>query len=106
MLRAFAVFSAAGFFVQTPFGPRKSGIPDSVEIPAPVRITIASALRIHSAIVSSPSSLIAAERSGGCLDADLVVWGSSGVTIRQAEGDELLTTGEAAALLRLVDGAN
>ena len=36
-----AVFSAAGFFVHTPCGPRKSGMPDSVEIPAPVRITIA-----------------------------------------------------------------
>src|SRR3954469_6232473 len=32
-------FSALGSFVQTPCGPRKSGIPDSVEIPAPVRTT-------------------------------------------------------------------
>ncbi len=50
-----AVFSAAGFFVQTPSGPRKSGMPDSVEIPAPVRITIVSASRSQSAIVSSAS---------------------------------------------------
>jgi uncharacterized membrane protein YeaQ/YmgE (transglycosylase-associated protein family) len=35
-----AARSAPGFLVQTPWGPRKSGIPDSVEIPAPVRITM------------------------------------------------------------------
>ena len=29
-------FSAAGFVVQIPDGPRKSGMPESVEIPAPV----------------------------------------------------------------------
>src|SRR5258706_7684148 len=33
-------FSACGSFVHTPWGPRKSGIPDSVEIPAPVRTTM------------------------------------------------------------------
>src|ERR1017187_912961 len=32
-------FSASGSRVHTPCGPRKSGMPDSVEIPAPVRIT-------------------------------------------------------------------
>ena len=31
-----AFFSASGFFVQMPWGPRKSGMPESVEIPAPV----------------------------------------------------------------------
>ena len=35
----FEAFSAAGLRVQTPFGPRKSGIPESVEIPAPVSTT-------------------------------------------------------------------
>src|SRR5829696_1622507 len=30
------IFSACGFFVHTPFGPRKSGMPESVEMPAPV----------------------------------------------------------------------
>ena len=39
-----------------PCGPRKSGMPDSVEIPAPVRITIARASRSHVAMVSSASS--------------------------------------------------
>ena len=29
-------FSAAGFFVQILDGPRKSGMPESVEMPAPV----------------------------------------------------------------------
>src|SRR5919201_3273024 len=41
----FESFSAVGFFVQTPCGPRKSGIPDSVEIPAPVRPTTYPASR-------------------------------------------------------------
>ena len=36
----FEAFSASGFFVQTPLGPLKSGIPESVLIPAPVSITI------------------------------------------------------------------
>ncbi len=36
-------FSARGFFVHTPCGPRKSGMPDSVEIPAPVSITTLAA---------------------------------------------------------------
>ena len=40
-----AVFSAAGFFVQTPFGPRKSGMPESVEMPAPVSTTTRCASR-------------------------------------------------------------
>src|SRR5215467_13634746 len=33
-------FSAFGFWVHKPLGPRKSGIPDSVEMPAPVSATI------------------------------------------------------------------
>jgi hypothetical protein len=36
----FDIRSAFGFLVQTPFGPLKSGMPDSVEIPAPVKATI------------------------------------------------------------------
>src|SRR5215467_11073127 len=35
----FESFSASGFFVHTPCGPRKSGMPDSVEMPAPVNAT-------------------------------------------------------------------
>src|SRR6185503_2435144 len=37
-------FSASGFLVHTPCGPRKSGMPESVEMPAPVRTTIRWAL--------------------------------------------------------------
>src|SRR6185503_4516943 len=33
------IFSASGFFVHSPCGPRKSGMPESVEMPAPVRTT-------------------------------------------------------------------
>src|SRR6267378_2784912 len=40
-------FSACGSFVHTPCGPRKSGIPDSVEMPAPVRITMCLASSSH-----------------------------------------------------------
>src|SRR2546426_7655074 len=36
----FDSLSAFGSLVQTPCGPRKSGMPDSVEIPAPVNATI------------------------------------------------------------------
>jgi hypothetical protein len=43
---------APGFFVQTPCGPRKSGMPDSVEMPAPVR-TVIDAARSHRAAASS-----------------------------------------------------
>src|SRR5713226_1714647 len=32
-------FSALGFLVHRPCGPRKSGMPDSVEMPAPVNAT-------------------------------------------------------------------
>src|SRR5436189_6243874 len=32
-------FSASGFLVHTPCGPRKSGMPESVEMPAPVSAT-------------------------------------------------------------------
>src|SRR5260221_8104618 len=46
----FAAFSAAGSLVQTPFGPRKSGIPDSVEMPAPVSTTTCLASRSQPAI--------------------------------------------------------
>src|SRR5918999_642694 len=38
-----AVRSAFGFLVQIPFGPRKSGMPLLVEIPAPVSTTTRSA---------------------------------------------------------------
>src|SRR5687768_8516429 len=33
------IFSASGFLVHSPCGPRKSGMPESVEMPAPVRTT-------------------------------------------------------------------
>src|SRR5689334_20164096 len=42
-----AFFSASGFLVHTPCGPRKSAMPDSVEIPAPVRTTMRSASSIQ-----------------------------------------------------------
>src|SRR3954465_3602668 len=36
----FDIFSACGFFVHRPCGPRKSGMPESVEMPAPVSTTM------------------------------------------------------------------
>lgn len=44
------IFSACGFFVHTPWGPRKSGIPESVEMPAPVSATIRFAVLTHEPI--------------------------------------------------------
>src|SRR3989442_3652628 len=41
----FDIFSASGFLVQTPCGPRKSGMPESVEMPAPVSVTMRCASR-------------------------------------------------------------
>src|SRR6185295_6969577 len=38
-------FPASGFLVHTPCGPRKSGMPESVEMPAPVRTTMRRASR-------------------------------------------------------------
>src|SRR4051812_1432526 len=71
----FESFSAFGSFVQTPCGPRKSGIRDSVEIPAPVNTTTredSSTQRRASAIAALtwsgllfPESPYAARR---CLD--------------------------------------
>src|SRR5262249_32374922 len=52
-----ASFSASGFFVQTPWGPRKSGIPDSVEMPAPVSATIRRAAAIQPRTVSTIRSV-------------------------------------------------
>src|SRR3954471_19088794 len=48
----FESFSAFGSFVQTPCGPRKSGMPDSVEMPAPVRPVTKPASRNQPAITS------------------------------------------------------
>ena len=55
-------FSAAGSFVQTPLGPRKSGIPLSVLIPAPVSTTMRRAAR-NRARTSSRSSSTSGEAS-------------------------------------------
>src|SRR6267143_2214344 len=43
----FDIFSASGFLVHTPCGPRKSGMPESVEMPAPVRTTMRWAAAIQ-----------------------------------------------------------
>ena len=40
-----ADFSAAGFLVHTPFGPPKSAMPESVELPAPANPPAVPALR-------------------------------------------------------------
>src|SRR3954468_23697566 len=46
------IFSASGFFVHSPCGPRKSGMPESVEMPAPVRTTTREADAIQPRTVS------------------------------------------------------
>src|SRR5258705_10034098 len=46
------IFSASGLRVQRPCGPRKSGMPESVEMPAPLRTTIFEADSIQPRTVS------------------------------------------------------
>ena len=46
-----AIAAAFGSFVQTPCGPRKSGMPLSVLMPAPVSTVTALASRSHSPIM-------------------------------------------------------
>src|SRR5215207_4596120 len=60
--------SALGFSVHTPCGPRKSGMPESVEIPAPVRTTTRCAPSIQlrtSPITSGHLDLAAAAHAAG-----------------------------------------
>src|SRR5690606_40339486 len=59
--------SADGSFVHTPCGPRKSGMPLSVDIPAPVRTVIALALGKNSASVREVSivPMVGGGRDGG-----------------------------------------
>src|SRR6266850_1257769 len=49
----FDIFSATGFLVHTPCGPRKSGMPESVEMPAPVSTTMRRAPVTHSLTCST-----------------------------------------------------
>ena len=62
-----AMRSAPGSRVHTPCGPRKSGMPESVEMPAPVRATTRATASIHSRtaeIRPSPSCHPVAVMSG------------------------------------------
>src|ERR1043165_9333377 len=52
----FDIFSAAGFLVHTPCGPRKSGMPESVEMPAPVSTTTRRACPTQ--VLTSSSKLL------------------------------------------------
>ena len=54
-MKLISIFGFIPFFssVQTPFGPRKSGIPHAVEIPAPVWTTMCLDLRIRSTSFST-----------------------------------------------------
>src|SRR5690242_18779344 len=64
----FDIFSASGFFVHNPCGPRKSGMPESVEMPAPVSTTTRCApsiQRLTSSITSGHLDLAAAAHAAG-----------------------------------------
>src|SRR2546422_4737551 len=58
--------SALGSFVHTPLGPRKSGIPESVEMPAAGRAMTLRASRIQPAMVarSGPPGLLTVSGAG------------------------------------------
>ena len=51
-----AIFSASGLLVHSPCGPRKSGMPESVEIPAPVSTTTRRAPSIQPRTVAIAAS--------------------------------------------------
>ena len=53
--------SAGSILVQSPFGPRKSGTPDSVEMPAPVKARIGK----FSRSMATAASRSATTESGG-----------------------------------------
>src|ERR1700729_595842 len=78
-------FSAAGSFVHTPFGPRKSGMPDSVEMPAPVSTTTCCASRSQPAISVSCSI---ARQGNACQNAgETTIRGKRGVAHHDAVDD-------------------
>ena len=54
----FDIFSATGFLVHTPCGPRKSGMPESVEMPAPVSTTTRFASRTQFLTAADGSTAI------------------------------------------------
>src|SRR5689334_3504043 len=88
----FDIFSATGFWVHTPCGPRKSGMPESVEMPAPVRTT--TRLASLSQVLASSSKLL------GHLDLATAAYGRQ----RALRHDDL-RCGLAAELLQLLHRA-
>src|SRR5262249_50010551 len=114
-------FSAEGSLVQMPCGPRKSGMPDSVEIPAPVSTTICRAPRSRSARRSRGSTSAMAQRyararatrpgdrgraarprarvGGEAAPRDLVTGGSRRDSLRVVEGLAVTLVGPLRALL-------
>src|SRR6185503_7745359 len=88
-------FSASGSFVHTPCGPRKSGMPESVEMPAPVRTTMrddSSTQRRASATAASRSPPDVDEgscREGGSYMVTLRVWLAGGVLAWSMAAGEL-----------------
>src|SRR5262249_1252602 len=77
-------FSASGSRVHTPCGPRKSGIPDSVEMPAPVKTTTSLACSTHARTASMEFRADAgiAAISSPQLEPLYLPWSGSG-TLRQ-----------------------
>src|ERR1044071_10038741 len=67
----FDSFSASGSLVHTPCGPRKSGIPEAVEMPAPVSATMCeeAATQPRTRSMSSPMSSRVELANGSDLDA-------------------------------------
>src|SRR6187549_2026124 len=90
-----ACFSASGFFVHTPCGPRKSGMPESVEMPAPVRTTMrddSSTQRRAPATAASrspPEVDEGSRREGGSYMVTLRVWLAGGVLTWSMAAGEL-----------------
>ena len=61
-------FSAPGLRVHTPFGPRKSGMPESVLIPAPVSTATERASAISASASARPAGSGSSRLTTGCRD--------------------------------------
>src|SRR5262245_58524376 len=77
----FESFSAIGFLVHTPCGPRKSGMPESVEMPAPVSATtrLASSIQRLTFWTSAAIARGLARLPGQALDRGLQLLGVEGL---------------------------
>src|SRR5262245_65178163 len=98
------IFSATGFLVHRPCGPRQSGIPESVEMPAPVSATMrrASSTHARTAEIGTVPIFLSLVRSRHL---DLAAAARAAHRGQRALRHHDLRSGLAAQLLELLHGA-